>query len=68
MKHNLLVNRQNGVAVANMTPSELGKAILVVLQDNRLYHKLQAGALNTAKQHSEADFIGAWKSVLSAFF
>lgn len=68
LKHNLLVNRQNGVAVANMTPSELGKAILVVLQDNRLYHKLQAGALNTAKQHSEADFIGAWKSVLSAFF
>ncbi|EGF48235.1 glycosyl transferase group 1 [Lacticaseibacillus rhamnosus MTCC 5462] len=56
------------MAVANMTPSELGKAILVVLQDNRLYHKLQAGALSTAKQHSEADFIGAWKSVLSAFF
>ncbi|BAN75213.1 MULTISPECIES: glycosyltransferase [Lacticaseibacillus] len=67
LKNNLLINDQNGLAVDNMTPSNLGKAALSVLQDEQLYHRLQAGALKTAAQHSEKAFVDEWKSGLSEF-
>lgn len=61
---NLVKDGVNGKLVTNKTPSELAKAIMSVLANDKIYHQLSDGAIKTAKHFSQKHLANEWQSVL----
>lgn len=62
---NLVKTGMNGVLVSNKTPNQLAKAIIKVLGDDKVYHRLSVGAIDTAKYFDQEELVNEWRQVLN---
>lgn len=61
--NNLVKKGVNGMLVTNKTPSQLAQAVIKILSDDEVYHKLSAGAINTAKKFGQDRLVDEWQAV-----
>lgn len=59
-RNNLIKDNVNGFNVIKTTPVSLAKKTLEVLTDTNQYAELSKGAIQTAKENSEANFMKQW--------
>ena len=64
-KNNLIKDGINGFNVVKITPVGLANKVLEVLADADQYAELSNGAIENAKENSEANFMKQWDKVMS---
>lgn len=60
----LLDNGVNALVAKSHSPQALGNLLVQLTQDPAKYQALSQGALTTAAEHSEADFVAAWQKLI----
>ena len=64
-QNNLIKDGVNGFNIVKTTPTALANKVLEVLTDDKEYGELSKGAIQTAKESSETNFMKKWNKIIS---